>query len=208
MKKPLLFWLALMFAAFSFAQKNAGKNPFDNALYARLGYALPGGDLKTGNILTAGAQFEVGNIFYINALKSPEKLKLGIDATYLSLSGFVNQDSLSANDETNSYFTVGVKIGPCVSYNIAGQWIADAYFKLEPKYFITGQKGIYDAATQFKLGTSFGLNIRYRAVMLGCEFSSAKYDFDVISTTVKAVEVTTAQSVRLPVTVLSLGVNF
>lgn len=197
-----------MFAGLSFAQKNAGNKLFHNALYARLGYAMPGGELKSGNILTAGAQFEVGNIFYINALKSPEKLKLGIDATYLSLSGFVNQDSLSANDETNSYFSAGVKIGPCLSYNFAAQWIADAYFKLEPKYFITGQKGIYDAATQFKLGTSFGLNIRYRAVMLGCEFSSAKYDFDVASTTVKALEDTTPKSVKLPVTVLSLGVNF
>ena len=209
MKKNLVFVFTMLFAATTFGQKSGtNSDVINNAIYARIAYGYPGGTLKSEGVLTAGAQFEVGTVFYINKLSLPDELKLGVDVTYMSISGMVNKDNLVNNNQTNSYFTAGVKVGPCLSYNFAGKWIADLYFKLHPHYFITGEQNQYDAATQLKFGTSMGLNIRYRALMLGCEFTSARYDFDVAETASRALQASTSQSIKLPATFLSIGVNF
>lgn len=205
MKRFFLLAVAIVLAVTTFSQNS----DLDNAVYVRLGYGMPGGTLKSAVNITAGAQFEVGSIFYINALKLPEKLKLGIDATYLSFSGFEDMQMMKDSNETVSYFTAGAKVGPVVSYNFAKNCVADVYFKLHPHYFITGQKHAdYIADNQFKLGTSFGLNVRWKFLMVGCELTSAKYDFT--TTALPARKITSDQNVtfKLPVTNLSIGVNF
>lgn len=199
MKKAAFFALLLVFTTMTYAQSNG---VFDNAVYLRLGYGFPGGDLKTKEVITAGAQFEAGTIFYLQSLKLHEKLKLGIDVT-LAGQGFVNQDNMFNNNQTNSYMKAGLKVGPCLSYNFAGDWIADGYFKLFPHAFGTGEHDTYFAETQFKLGTSMGLNIRYKALILGCEMSSGKYDFEY-----SGGEEPENVSIKLPATMLSLGVKF
>lgn len=206
MKRLFLLAVAIVLAVTTFSQNS----DLDNAVYVRLGYGMPGGTFKSTLNTTAGAQFEVGTIFYLNGLKLPEKLKLGIDATFLSFSGFVDRQMMKDNNETVSYFTAGAKVGPVVSYNFAKNFVGDVYFKLHPHYFITGQKHEdYTADNQFKLGTSFGLNVRWKFLMVGCEFTSAKYDF--VQTLVPAarlLENTQDLSLKMPVTNLSLGVNF
>jgi hypothetical protein len=210
MKKIFLFATAVLLAFSSFSQKANSKETFKNAVYIRFGYAMPGGTLKKDNIINTGGQFEVGTIFFINALKLPEKLKLGIDATYLSLSGFINKNSAADSNQTVSYFTAGVKLGPCLSYNFANNWYADLYFKVHPNFFITGQvDDKYEAAPQAKFGTAFGLNIRWKVLMLGCEFTSTKYDFKVANTPAARVLTTKVkETIKLPVTNLSLAVTF
>jgi hypothetical protein len=207
MKKIVLLAAVMALATASYSQKGSDKGVFDNAVYARIGYAFPGGDLKSDELITAGAQFEVGTIFYINALTMPEKLKLGVDVTYASITGLVNRKTMKDNNETVSYFTAGMKVGPCVSYNFAPDFVADLYFKLHPHQFITGQKADdREADNQFRLGTSFGLNLRWKALMVGCEFTSAKYEF---KRSVAAKAMTDSKStVKLPITNLTLGVNF
>jgi hypothetical protein len=210
MKKFFIISFSLFISISVFSQKT-DKGVFDNAVYARLGYAFPGGDLKDAEAITAGAQFEIGTIFYINALKLPEKLKLGIDVTYASISGFANQKMLNEDNKTDSYFSAGIKLGPCLSYNFAGDWIGDVYFKIHPHQFGTGEDenhGFY-ANGQTKFGTSLGLNIRWKALMLGCEFTSAKYDFEVnMASSGDMPLLKENRSIKLPVTNLSLGVNF
>jgi hypothetical protein len=211
--KPMKKILFVVFAAFLVVSANSqpvnDKGVFDNAVYIRAGYSFPGGTLKSENIITTGAQFEVGTIFYINALNLPEKLKLGIDATYLSLTGLMNREAMSKSNETVSYVTAGCKVGPCISYNFSKDWLTDIYFKLQPNYFITGQEDVtYTANNQFKFGTSFGMNIRWKFLMIGCEFTSAKYDFDVATSPARSNLATESKSIQLPVTNLSLGVNF
>jgi hypothetical protein len=207
MKKIVLLAAAMVLTIVSYSQKGSDKGVFDNAVYARIGYAFPGGDFKSDEVITAGAQFEVGTIFYINAVKMPEKLKLGVDVTYASITGLVNRKTMKDNNETVSYFTAGLKVGPCISYNFATDCVADLYFKLHPHQFITGQKAEFiEADNQFKLGTSFGLNLRWKALMVGCEFTSAKYDFKSAVPAKAATEATS--SVKLPITNLTLGVNF
>lgn len=208
MKKTLLFAFATILALSIYAQK--GSEVMDNPVYARLGYAMPGGDLKSMEVITAGALFEVGTIFYLNSLNLPEKLKLGVDVTYLSISGFANMKMSNDENKTDSYFTAGVKLGPAVSYNFYGEWVGDLYFKIHPHQFITGEDENfgYHAPTQTKFGTSFGLNIRWKALMLGCEFTSAKYDFEIATAPSKSALETTEKSIKLPSTNLTLGVNF
>jgi len=206
-KKIILIALIAVFS-FSAYSQNSDKGVFDNAVYARLGYSIPGGPLKTDETVTAGAQFEVGTIFYINKLSLPEKLKVGVDATFLSISGFANKTTSMDDNKSDSYFTAGVKVGPCVSYNFTGQWIADAFFKIHPHQFIVGETENHNhiASNQFNLGTSFGFNVRYKALMIGCEFTGAKYDFDVDVDAGTQGAVT--EPIKFPVTTLSLGVNF
>jgi len=193
-----------MLALSAYCQVAGGEDNLDNAVYARIGLGFPGGTLGDEEVVTAGPQFEVGTIFYLNSVKIADKMKLGVDVTYLSLSGVVNSPDLINDNKTDSYFMAGVKAGPCFSYNFAGKFIADAYFKLYPNMLIAGETEYHDynAENQFKLGTSFGLNVRYRALMVGFEFSSTKYDFEVGTQSPKN------ESIKLPLTVVSLGVNF
>lgn len=209
MKRILLFAVSLLWAASVFSQSGNGNDVLDNALYARIGYAMPGGDLKTNEAITAGAQFEVGTIFYINKLKIADKLKLGIDVNYLSFSGFANRETMKNDNKSDSYFTAGAKVGPCLSYNIVDYLVADVYFKVHPHMFIIGEteNHNYDGETQFKVGTSFGFNVRYKFIMAGCEFASSKYDFN-LPEEGRAMSATSTQSIKLPVTFLSLGVKF
>lgn len=206
MKKILIVAITLLMTISAFSQKS-DKGVFDNAFYARVGYAIPGGDLKTSEAITAGATFEVGTIFYINALTLPEKMKLGLDVTYVSISGFANQKMSKEENKTDSYFQAGAKLGPCFSYNFADEFIGDLYFKLYPNMFGTGEDENhgYSADGQFKLGTSFGLNLRWKALMLGVEMTSNKYDFYRIPIDS---ETFTSGTIKLPATNLTLGVKF
>jgi hypothetical protein len=208
MKKILLFAVLISLAVSSFSQP--GNSAFNNAVYIRASYSMPGGTLKTDKVISGGAQFEVGTIFYINSLNLPEKLKLGIDATYLSFTGLFNSSAIKDSNETVSFFTAGAKVGPCLSYNFAPDWFADVYFKIHPNYFIVGQKDLaYAADNQFKIGTSFGLNVRWKVLMIGCEFTSAKYSFDLVNPLIDGIlPVRESKSIKLPITNISLGVNF
>jgi hypothetical protein len=208
MKKIVLLAIALVLAISSFSQSRNNKGVFDNAVYFRVGGSFPGGDMKSAKFLTAGAQFEAGTIFYINAIKLPEQFRLGVDVTYVSVSGFYNKESLKDNNETISYFTAGSKVGPCFSYNFQGDWIIDAYIKLFPHQFITGQKDSYWLAdNQFRLGTSMGLNIRWKVLMLGWEYTSAKYKYYEASPSPDIFPDHTFY-MTMPVTNLTLGLNF
>jgi hypothetical protein len=208
MKRILLFAVSVLLAASVFSQSGNGNDVLDNALYARVGYGMPGGDLKSNEAITAGALFEVGTIFYINKLKIADKLKLGIDVNYLSFSGFANRETMKNDNKSDSYFNAGAKIGPCLSYNIVDYLVADVYFKVHPHMFIVGEteNHNYDGENQFKFGTSFGFNVRYKFIMLGCEFTSAKYDFD-LQVPARSIQETSTKSIKLPVTFLSLGVK-
>jgi len=204
MKKILLIAICVFLSVSSFSQSENGNDIFDNAVYARIALGFPGGELSDNDVVTAGPQFEVGTIFYLNSLKIADKMKLGIDVTYVSVSGVVNSPDLINDDKSDSYFMAGAKAGPCFSYNFAGDFIADAYFKLYPNMLIAGETQYHDynAENQFKLGTSFGLNVRYKALMVGFEFTSTKYDFEVGTLS------PSSESIKLPVTFVSLGVNF
>lgn len=208
MKRILLLAVSILLATSAFSQSANGSDLLDNAIYFRAAYGFPGGDLKTNEVITAAGQFEVGSIFYLNKVKIADKLKLGIDVNYLSFSGYVNMKSSMEDNKTDSYFTAGVKAGPCLSYNIADHLIADVYFKVHPHMFIVGEteNHNYEADNQFKLGTSFGLNLRYKFIMVGCEFTSTKYDFD-LPVAARSMQETSTKSIKLPVTFLSLGVK-
>ncbi len=206
MKKVILLAVSILMAAYSYSQSS--NNVFDNAVYARIGYGFPGGELKTNDVVTAGGQFEVGTIFYINSIKLADKLRLGVDVTYLSITGLLNMESSQNDNKTDSYFTAGLKVGPCVSYNLTGDLIGDVYFKIYPNMFIAGEteNHNYNAENQTKIGTSFGLNLRYKAVMLGFELTSNKYDFD-LPVAARTIQATETQAIKLPVSFLTLGVN-
>ena len=208
MKRILTIAFSILLVTSAFSQSANSPDLLDNAIYFRAAYGFPGGDLKTNEVITTGGQFEVGSIFYLNKLKLADKLKLGIDINYLSFSGYVNMESGMEDDKSDSYFTAGAKVGPCLSYNIVDNLIADVYFKLHPHAFIVGEteNHNYEADTQFKLGTSFGLNLRYKFIMVGCEFTSTKYDFE-LPVAARSLQETSTKSIKLPVTFLSLGVK-
>lgn len=204
MKKITLFAIVALLSVTAFSQKGV----FDNAVYIRPGYAFPGGDMKDGKVITHGAQFEVGTIFYISGVKLPDNMKFGIDATYMAISGYVNLDKSQNENKTDSYFRAGMKVGPCFSYNFAGNWIGDVYVKAYPHTFVTGEKenSHLDAKTQTKVGLSTGLNIRYKALVIGYEFMTGKYKFDFVD---PSMDVTSdSKNIAIPTSVLSIGVKF
>jgi hypothetical protein len=209
MRKIILTLFALTIVIVAWSQKGGDKGVFDNAFYARIGYAFPGGDLKTAESITAGALFEIGTIFYISDIKLPEKLKFGVDATFASISGFANQKMMNEENKTDSYFTAGFKVGPCISWNFTGHWIADAYIKFHSHMFGTGEHKYhgYEADGQKKFGTTGGLNIRWKALMLGWEFINSTYQFVRIPDT-PDLESFHEGKISLPVQNITLGVKF
>jgi hypothetical protein len=206
MRKIFLTLLALTIVVAAWSQKSGDKGVFDNAFYARIGYAFPGGELKDKEAITAGAQFEIGTIFYVRSVKLPEKLKFGIDATFVSISGFENLKMMNDQNKSDSYMRAGFKVGPAISYNFVDKWIADLYVKLHSNQFYTGEDENhgYHANTQKNFGTSVGLNIRWKALMLGYEFNTSQYDFDKIPDG----EGFKSGKISLPVSQLTLGVKF
>jgi hypothetical protein len=209
MKRIILLAITALWAVSSYSQSGEDKGVFDNAVYGRIGLGFPGGELGSNEVVTAAAQFEVGTIFYFSSLKIADNMKLGIDITYLIISGLANSPDLINDNKSDSYFLAGIKAGPCFSYNFTGKLIADVYFKLYPHLFRSGetQYHAYNGEDQTKLGTSFGLNVRYRALMVGFEYTSAKYDF-VVGYPDGSALYDYSESIKIPIPYFSLGVKF
>ena len=186
------------------------KGVFDNAVYLRFGYSLPDGEMVTEEIITEGAGFEVGTIFYLNFLNFSDRFRVGIDATYASVGGYTNLNTLAESFASDTYYLAGLKIGPCVSYNFAGRWIVDATFKIHPHRLgaVEDFNHGYRPVSHNEYGSALGFNLRWRALMLGCEMTSAKYDFEITRSTDRSSDVTENKTVKLPATVLTIGFNF
>jgi hypothetical protein len=173
---------------------NSGNdNIFDNAFYLRVGSTKPLGPFgetpdnlghfydsysgEKGFGAKRGIMAEMGTIFYLD-LPLPEKIKFGIDATFLDFS-FNGVDWKDPDVSISSFLFAGVKVGPAFSVNPIGKIVLDGYFKIAPTMVRVGYADYYsdnwscyiEDTYHSVIHKSIGLNFRYQALILGWELN-------------------------------------
>ncbi len=146
-----------------------------------------------------GANFELGRYYFFHDEPIGGILKVGLDATFLSL-GYNGGKSAPHPDEESSPFdfvTAAVKFGPVASVNVTGDLFADVFFKLAPTAMISFNApyhfkgGLYSPGSEvlyfdneeevgFALRTDVGVNLRYRKVTLTASYESGNFNVPVV----------------------------
>lgn len=117
-----------------------------------------------------GFSFEIGNIFWVRKLKLNPQLKLGIMAVYQDFQ-FIFEKNNTEGSKSIQYNVV--KGGPIFSYNPIGALLIDVKGTLE--LTINAE----DEGPFFRGGV--GMDLRYKRLSLGLDFSFGKDGFDMDS---------------------------
>jgi hypothetical protein len=185
-----IYWL--IFLVFVSISLSAQDGNLKKQFYIRGGLSIPswkyyGHSDKTEWTDTKrfGAEFELGSIFMINALKLARGMRIGINVDYTSISYHrfdVNRSNLDYLGYTNYDLYIGSKLGPSFSYSPVKFLVFDIYGKINPVWFglTTVQPnndvdyiGVSDKTYLGYLGIKYsvGMNIRFTALMIGFEFN-------------------------------------
>lgn len=125
--------------------------------------------------ITGGLSFEIGNMFWFDKLKFlPEKMNLGVMVVYInphfmmSDAGGIDIFPFPGFDLTD--IILSFKVGPTFAYNIAKNLFLEADFTLEPAFYFRES-----SAPVLLLRYSPRINIRFRPIYLGVDFSFGRY---------------------------------
>ena len=154
----------------------------DNQFYFRFGWSSPswnsfgidGKDDFPTDTRRFGGVFEMGSIFMINRLKIADRLRLGINVDYISVSAHAFD-----TDEINIYnLCIGSKVGPSLSYSPVKSLTFDVFAKINPVWIAgTGlDDGDMDEDEDVYIGYlgmkySIGVNIRWAILIFGFEYN-------------------------------------
>jgi len=158
--------------------------------YLRVGASFLNNDfvkqLNDGGLLDeydapTGLNFELGRYFFLHSEPVADLFKVGLDASFLSL----GYNPIKWNDpddpgysEMTDFTTVGVKLGPVISFNPLGDFYTDAFVKLAPTV-LTSLTDMEDLETVlFGLKSDVGINLRYKKVTLTAGYESGAFKYD------------------------------
>lgn len=127
------------------------------------------------SLIKGGVSFEFGNMFWFNRIKIlPEKMKLGVMVVYFNPQFFMDEGA-----EFPAYIIPGIgvtdfvltfKVGPTFAYNIARNLFLETDFTFEPSFYFRNL-----GSPVFMMRYSPRINLRYRAVYIGVDFSFGKF---------------------------------
>lgn len=178
MKKIFILLFVLSISYPTFAQDDIG---LENSFYFRFGYSKPttayfGIEDQSvwDDAKRTGGMFELGSIFMINSLPLADGLRLGINVDYVDLT--FHQFEILNDNLTLRTLQISSKVGPSLSYSPVDKLVFDVYFKanipwvggLWIDYFDIEDDGFVG---YLGFGYSTGINIRYRAMMIGFEYN-------------------------------------
>jgi len=138
-------------------------------------------DLEGAYSAPTGLNFEIGRYFFLHSEPVADLFKVGLDASFLSL----GYNPLKWNDpddpdyvEKTDFTTVGVKLGPVISFNPLPSFYADAFVKLAPT-ILTSMSEMEDLEeVLFGLKSDVGINLRYKKVTLTAGYESGKFKYN------------------------------
>ncbi|MCK9618040.1 MAG: hypothetical protein M0R21_09430 [Lentimicrobiaceae bacterium] len=179
----LLFFLLSVSVSFSYAQ-------IKNGFYVREGFAIPVGKFTTTQrqgvwdntfpgVSFVGYTFEFGKHFYIGDAFLNDKLRFGIDATFISYNLFFGKklESWDDNSDINCYSFLGQKAGPIVTFNLDKKKYLDFGFRLTPT--IAYYFGEYDMDIWGRrINKEVLLNYRWKFLMISLQFNIGKINFN------------------------------
>ncbi|WP_353126257.1 hypothetical protein [Parapedobacter pyrenivorans] len=142
---------------------------------------LNDGEIGDGYSAPTGLNFELGRYFFLQSEPVADLFKVGIDATFLS----IGYNPLKWNDPDDPSYsekfdltTVGVKLGPVISFNPLGDLYVDAFAKVAPTV-LTSIAGLEDVeSVLFGWKSDFGVNLRYKKVTLTAGYESGSFKYD------------------------------
>ncbi len=177
------YYLFIVF--FFIATSVYSQGDLDKILYLRIGYSKPsqkyGGvdDANAWNVVKRnGICGEVGHIFILNSLPLADNLRFGINVDWLS--GYYH--SLMSDLYKKRFFAIGSKVGPSLSYSPVDKLVFDTYIKINPVWassLIASEEHVGAGEDYqfnfgfFGLGYSFGINVRYKILILGFDFNKS-----------------------------------
>jgi len=177
---------------------------------------LNDGDLNGAYSAATGLNFEIGKYFFFHSEPIADLFKVGLDASFLSL----GYNPLKWNDpddpeytEKTDFTTVGVKLGPVISFNPLENFYADAFVKLAPT-ILTSMSEMEDLEqVLFGLKSDVGINLRYKKVTLTAGYESGafnynSYDSDYDEDTGEYIEHTTKEKFPMGMFQIKLGLQF
>jgi len=180
MKKLFVLTFVALMSIPSFAQDDSD---LENQFYFRFGWSSPswtsfgvdGKDDYPDDARRFGGVFEMGSIFMINRLKIADRLRLGINVDYLSISAH----AFDISDNLNIYnLCIGSKVGPSLSYSPVKSLTFDVFAKINPVWIAgTGlDAGDMDEDEDVFIGYlgmkySLGVNIRWAILIFGFEYN-------------------------------------
>lgn len=200
----LYFLTVLIASTETVAAKTADSG---NNLYLKAGFSVPVGRFgqsptatqsmiasfngKDGTGAKLGFNFELGGIYHISNTVLPEKFLFGIDGGMHFTSNPIDWSSLEmpGKYENSAFYFFGLKIGPIVSYVVNEDIILDGFFKVNPvgslagilDYSESGYKATIGGTKDMTFGfkKSIGVNLRYKALLLGAELNWGRINFDI-----------------------------
>jgi len=139
------------------------------------------GDLDEAYSAPTGLNFEIGKYFFLHSEPVADLFKVGLDASFLSL----GYNPLKWNDpddpgysEKTDLTSVGVKLGPVISFNPLENFYADAFVKLAPT-MLTSLSEMEDLEeVLFGLKSDVGINLRYKKITLTAGYESGAFKYD------------------------------
>lgn len=158
MRKTFVLALSLCLTVLTFAQESAisvnpetqnakpKKSILRSGFSIKLGVYNPSSDFAKPEINTssykdlvyAGPNFQLGSQFYIGPSIAQNKLRFGLDVSWLDLSWALGKnDEIQNYDQTSQFFEFsGFGLGPLVSYNPVDKLVIDTYVKAVPSFFL------------------------------------------------------------------------
>jgi hypothetical protein len=200
MKKKLI----IFFVMAAFAGQMAYSQPASKPMYVRLQYVSPIGQYS--DFFSAGIGTEFGKHFYFNTMLF-DVVQPGIDLTFVEfalnfgdrynyneqgdvINGKIKRKGVDCFFSSDGGFlsTIGIKLGPVITYNIIDDLFADFYVKYAPA-FIWGSRTMtfvdmidehrtIDNPSSMYAGfahrLSTGLGLKYKFFTFGIEFIFGK----------------------------------
>jgi hypothetical protein len=189
-------YLAFGTGLFSYAQHASvvGQGQYNvsdyGKFYLRVGASFLNNDFlkqlnddEVGNAYSAptGLNFELGKYFFLHSEPVADLFKVGVDATFLSL----GYNPLKWNDpedpsysEKSDFTTIGVKLGPVISFNPLGDIYVDAFVKVAPT-ILTSVAAMEDLeSVLFGWKSDAGVNLRYRKLTLTAGYESGSFKYN------------------------------
>jgi len=180
MKKIFIIIVVLGISFPIFAQDDIG---LENSFYFRFGYSQPtnayfGVDESSfwDDTKRVGGMFELGSIFMINSLPIADGLRLGINVDYIDIT--FHQFEYTFADLFLRTLKISSKVGPSLSYSPVEHLVFDVYFKAKIPWVggiwvddTSPLNDDYGFVGYMGFGYSTGFNVRYRALMIGFEYT-------------------------------------
>lgn len=186
-------------------QKVVNSASIRSGFYLKFGPVFPTGSFATGSTFYTttdvpgelvplvylpakiGAAIDLGYLIYIGPAFANNRIRAGIDATFLTFSFNSTQPVLKEKVSQHYYYFGGQKFGPVITINPIDKLMIDLSYKLNANFcYYYGEWGNISDALLTKYGVTFlqnevSLTLRYRIAVFSAQYNFGSVTYDNVS---------------------------